>query len=233
VAGSLARLASTPAVGGPYRLARQCVHRRHTPEFFPTTSSPERFCIQVGEDLLDYDRVFDTGNDPHCPATGRAGLDVDTEHPFQALRPGHCGAAFAQRGFIETLWRRTLTALASPARRHSRPQSTDVVPSIRTQPAGNSCIPKQWARPRLSPRLTAMELRDPAMHDIPIQSAPARKVDAGHRSREVQRWQDQAAGTRSQASRIPRTRIFGASRCPGRPPNPEKKIPMLQRGSGP
>jgi len=32
------------------------------------------FRIQVGEDLLDHHRVFDAGDDPHCPAAGRAGL---------------------------------------------------------------------------------------------------------------------------------------------------------------
>ena len=46
--------------------------------------SPFRF--QVGEDLLDDIGVLNARDDSHRPAAGRAGLDVDTEHPFQALR---------------------------------------------------------------------------------------------------------------------------------------------------
>ena len=53
-------------------------------------------------------------------AAGRAGLDVDTEHPFQALRPGHRGAAFGRCRFIQILCRRMLTAPAPPSRCHPR-----------------------------------------------------------------------------------------------------------------
>ena len=41
----------------------------------------------MGEDLIDHHRMFDAlGNNPHRPTTGPAGLDVDPEGPFQALR---------------------------------------------------------------------------------------------------------------------------------------------------
>jgi hypothetical protein len=33
----------------------------------------------MGAYLLNHDRIFDTGNDLHRAAAGRAGLDVDVE----------------------------------------------------------------------------------------------------------------------------------------------------------
>jgi hypothetical protein len=49
----------------------------------------------VGENLLDYLGILDTGNDSHCSAADRAGLDVNTEDPlFQALSSGHRGAGY-------------------------------------------------------------------------------------------------------------------------------------------
>ena len=44
------------------------------------------FRIQVDEDLLDHCRVPNAGDDPHCPAAGRARLDVNAGDPFQVLR---------------------------------------------------------------------------------------------------------------------------------------------------
>jgi hypothetical protein len=52
------------------------------------------FRIQVGEGLRDDVGVFDTGNDSRCSGADRAGLDVDTEDPLEALRQGHCGAGY-------------------------------------------------------------------------------------------------------------------------------------------
>jgi hypothetical protein len=66
----------------------------------------------VGEDLLDDTGVLNARDDAHRPAAGRAGLDVNTEHPFQALRPGHRGAAF---GRCRLLGIRGLGMPASPA----------------------------------------------------------------------------------------------------------------------
>jgi hypothetical protein len=40
----------------------------------------------VGEDLLDDGGILDASDDSHRPAAGRAGLDVDPEHPLEALR---------------------------------------------------------------------------------------------------------------------------------------------------
>jgi hypothetical protein len=48
----------------------------------------------VGEDLLDDLRVLNAYDDPHRTAAGRTGLDVDTENPFQALRPGYRGSSY-------------------------------------------------------------------------------------------------------------------------------------------
>jgi hypothetical protein len=57
------------------------------------TSGPglSPFLIQVGEDLLDDIEVLNACDDPHRTAAGRAGIDVDPEYAFQALRPGHRG----------------------------------------------------------------------------------------------------------------------------------------------
>lgn len=41
------------------------------------------------EDLLDHRRVFDTGKALDGAAAFTAGIDVDVEHPFEALRLGH------------------------------------------------------------------------------------------------------------------------------------------------
>jgi hypothetical protein len=43
--------------------------------------------LEVCEDPLGHDQILDASDDSHCPATGRAGLDTDTDDPFQALRP--------------------------------------------------------------------------------------------------------------------------------------------------
>jgi len=58
------------------------------------------FYIQVGEDLLDDVGILNARDDSYRTAADRAGLDVDPEDPFQALRPGHRGAAFGWRGLL-------------------------------------------------------------------------------------------------------------------------------------
>lgn len=50
---------------------------------------PSALLTKVGEDLLDYHRGLNAGDDPHHATAGRAGLDVDAKYPFQALCPGH------------------------------------------------------------------------------------------------------------------------------------------------
>ena len=72
----------------------------------------------MGEDLLDDHRVFDARDDSHRTAAGRAGLDVDPEHPLEALRLSHRGAVFGQGRFIHVVCCRTLTALTPPGRCH-------------------------------------------------------------------------------------------------------------------
>jgi len=50
--------------------------------------------VQVFEDLFNDGGVFDAGDDPHGIAAAGAGVDVDLEHAFEPLRPGHRGMAF-------------------------------------------------------------------------------------------------------------------------------------------
>ena len=44
---------------------------------------------QVLQDPLDHLRILDAGDDPHPSAAALALLDLDREHPLQALRPAH------------------------------------------------------------------------------------------------------------------------------------------------
>jgi hypothetical protein len=39
----------------------------------------------MGEDLLDHYRILDAGDYAHCPAPGRAGLNIDPEDPFSGV----------------------------------------------------------------------------------------------------------------------------------------------------
>ena len=39
----------------------------------------------------------DSGDDSHRPTAGQAGIDVNREHPLQALRPGHVHPVFGGR----------------------------------------------------------------------------------------------------------------------------------------
>jgi hypothetical protein len=43
------------------------------------------FRIQVGENLLDDDRILDARDDLHRSAAGRARSDVDPKDPLEAL----------------------------------------------------------------------------------------------------------------------------------------------------
>ena len=53
--------------------------------------------LQMGEDLLDHHRVFNTGNDLDGAAAFTAGFHVDIEDALEALRPGHGCPAFGGR----------------------------------------------------------------------------------------------------------------------------------------
>jgi hypothetical protein len=48
-----------------------------------------RYGIQVREYLVDHCRVFDTGDDADITTAFAAGFDLDMEHAFQSLCPGH------------------------------------------------------------------------------------------------------------------------------------------------
>jgi hypothetical protein len=45
-----------------------------------------RFRIQLGDDLLDHHRLFETCDDLHCTAAGQARLNVDVKDGLQPLR---------------------------------------------------------------------------------------------------------------------------------------------------
>ena len=66
------------------------------------------------------------GHDPHCPASGRAGLDIDAENPLQTLRlyallgTGHRSTVLGRRGFLLILHRRMLVYPAPLGRRQPR-----------------------------------------------------------------------------------------------------------------
>ena len=76
------------------------------------------FSVQVGEDLLDHDRVFDTSNDLDVAAAAFADLDVDVENALQALCPSHGGPTFGGRGVFRRIRRAGLVTLAALGRRH-------------------------------------------------------------------------------------------------------------------
>ena len=76
------------------------------------------FAVQVGENLLDHHRVFDAGDDLYGATAAFAGFDVDVEHPFQALRPGHGGPVCCRRADFRRICRAGLVALAAFSRRH-------------------------------------------------------------------------------------------------------------------
>ena len=44
------------------------------------------FALEVREDLLNHERIFDAGDDLNAAATAVAGFDVDLEYALQALR---------------------------------------------------------------------------------------------------------------------------------------------------
>ena len=78
------------------------------------------FRIQVGEDLLDNLCVLDARDDPHHPAAGRTGLDVDPKDPLEPLRPSHRGAAFGWRRLLRICGPGVPAALAPLGRCHLR-----------------------------------------------------------------------------------------------------------------
>ena len=55
------------------------------------------------QNLLDGHRIFHTGDDPHRAPALRAGFNVDIEHPFQPLGPGHRHMALGDAAIIPFL----------------------------------------------------------------------------------------------------------------------------------
>ena len=105
---------------GSARLVEQPPRRRRSARRPPRGFGLRRFRIQVGEDLLDDLRILDARDDPHRPAAGRTGLDIDPEDPLEALRPGHCGAAFGWRRLLRVRGPGMRGAPAPPGRGHPR-----------------------------------------------------------------------------------------------------------------
>ena len=57
----------------------------------------DNLALQVRQYLSDDYRALNAGNHFHGTAARRAGLDVESEHPLQALRPGHVRTVFGGR----------------------------------------------------------------------------------------------------------------------------------------
>ncbi len=72
-----------------------------------------RGCIssQIIEDPVDHHRVLDTGNDAHHAAAGRARLNVEVEHPLDALASGDRCPALDRRLTLRFIRRAGLVAL--------------------------------------------------------------------------------------------------------------------------
>ena len=62
-------------------------------------SSFNRFSVvvEVFKGLFDDPRIFDTSDNLDGTAAMLTRIDVDVEHAFEALRPGHGGAALYGR----------------------------------------------------------------------------------------------------------------------------------------
>jgi len=76
--------------------------------------------IEVGENLLDDDRVFDTGDDAGAATAVLAGFDVDVEDPLDPLRPGHGRVLFGEGPFLSVRYR-TFAAFAASCGRDLGP----------------------------------------------------------------------------------------------------------------
>ena len=78
----------------------------------------------MGEDFLDYIRIFDTGDNTDAAAAMLAGLDLDIENPFEPLCPGHGSMLFRESPFLGVC-PRSLAALAPFRRGDLRPVFAD------------------------------------------------------------------------------------------------------------
>ena len=67
---------------------------------------------------LDDSRIFNASDDLDVTAAAVAGLDVDVEDSFKALRPSHGCPAFSGCGVFGRIRRAGFVALAALGRRH-------------------------------------------------------------------------------------------------------------------
>jgi phosphoribosylglycinamide formyltransferase 2 len=68
----------------------------------------------VGQDSLNGGRIFNAGDDLDLPGAPLAGLDVNVEHPFESLHPGHRHVALGGR-LVQPVLPGKLAPLASPS----------------------------------------------------------------------------------------------------------------------
>ena len=79
------------------------------------------FLVQIGEDLVDQRPIFDAGDDPkRAAAAPGAGLDVDLEHPLEALRLRHRGPGLGWCLVLRGIRGLRLVALTRSRRGHQR-----------------------------------------------------------------------------------------------------------------
>ena len=87
----------------------------------PAFSCRVRYAIQVSEYFFDHTRIFNAGDDFDGAATFWARFNVDVEHPFEPLCPGH-GCQALRRRWIWCLFKcLNLSTLAPPGRCDQRP----------------------------------------------------------------------------------------------------------------
>jgi hypothetical protein len=55
------------------------------------------FAVQMGQDSLDYRRIFKACDDLDLPSTALAGLDIDVKYTLEPLHPGHRGMTLGGR----------------------------------------------------------------------------------------------------------------------------------------
>jgi hypothetical protein len=73
-----------------------------------------RFALQMRQNPLDYRWVFNAGDDLDLTGTALAGLDIDVEHSFEPLHPGHRHMALRRR-LVLPAFPGGLTPLAPPS----------------------------------------------------------------------------------------------------------------------
>jgi hypothetical protein len=79
-----------------------CLRWRRTVLWQQGRPDGRRFILQMRQDSLNHRRIFNAAvrrldNDLDLPGAPLAGLDVNVEHPFESLHPGHRRMALGGR----------------------------------------------------------------------------------------------------------------------------------------